>query len=120
MTESGPPRPIHDAQIMMLQEFFSVYRAEPRFKAGDLVTPRKSTLQRHPGEPHIVLETNDNPAPFFANLSDPNDRMSPAFGPRLDLRVLCLMQDYYCAFWVESWAFEYYGPPPAHYRPTSQ
>ena len=108
MTDA-PSRPLHEAQIMTLQELFTNYCAQ-RFQAGDLVTPKHGTMQRHPGEPYIVLETNDTPAPLFS-VSDPNDRMSPAFGARLDLRVLCLMQDYYCPFWVESWAFDRYQAP---------
>ena len=108
----APARPIHEAQIMTLQELFAVYRV-PRFKAGDVIMPRKGSVHRWEGEPCIVLETRYGAEPLIAPVEDPTEYAAPFYGARLDLRVACFSGHTYNAYWVESWGFEFYQPPAA-------
>jgi hypothetical protein len=99
--ERDRPRPPHEAQVAALRELYAAYGRNP-FKPGDLVTMREAAPLHGAGEPHIVLEVRDAPAPDFS--------LKDHFGARYDVRVLCYSSTgCYFPIWVESWMIEPYA-----------
>jgi hypothetical protein len=102
------PRPLPEAQVLELQSIFEKYR-QTRFKPGDLVVVRRGGCRAEDKDPHIVLEINPNAAPDFSQ-SEHCDPACQLYGARHDIRIACLLQGVYGAFWAESWYFEPYEP----------
>ena len=99
------PRILPEATIMRMREL-AVRYAEmikgPRFKIGDIVTPRADANTRGSGNPHLVLETR-RAEPDFGVGSEG----SCAFGCRHDMRVFSIPDnENVVAHWVESYTFE--------------
>jgi hypothetical protein len=109
------PRPVHEAQIMELQQAFARYERGCEFRPGDLVVPTSNAGQRYKGEPHIVLEVAETPHQSFEFGGEVGDVSSSSYGSRLDMRVAIVAENNgehpLMAFWVESWQFLPYSPP---------
>lgn len=100
------PKPLPEAQVMELQGIYHKYR-EPRFKPGDLVVIRRGGCRIDDDQPNIVLETRYDVEPDFTQ-SPSVDPACQLYGARHDIRIACLIQGVYGAFWAESWYFEPY------------
>lgn len=96
------PRPLPEAQIMMLRELYEAYHTQ-QFAPGDIVTPRAGTGINGAGNPTIVLEVRDD-----AELDFSTNRPGPFFGRRLEMRVMTLMDEDYLTFWTEMWPYVMY------------
>jgi hypothetical protein len=106
--------PVHEAQVMTLREYFADYASGCRFKPGDLVTPKRSSVVQGAGLPHIVVEVLADPIRNF-DAPDPSDTGGSRYGARLDMRVICYHEGSgrVAAWWTESWMFEpYTGEEP--------
>lgn len=98
-----------DGQIANLREMLGIYTdiqdAGTPFKVGDLVTPRANSTIKGAGYPHVVIEVID-PKLVFSPRHAPSDIN---FGQRVDIRVMCHVQDETVAsYWGESWQYEPY------------
>jgi hypothetical protein len=91
------------AAIALMREFARAYAAGNVFKVNDLVTPRKWSDMKGPGNPHIVVEVADAPIRVFQG-----SPFGSTFGNRQDIRVISVMDGDVTPFWAESWAFEPY------------
>ncbi|ELT50996.1 hypothetical protein [Brucella intermedia] len=97
--ERNKALPIPEAQIATLKEVCERYTAGCPFKVGDIVTPRKGSIYRGRGVPHIVLEVPAEPHFHF----DHDDASRPAYGARLDVRCACFVDnETTLLFWMES------------------
>lgn len=106
--EPSRPRPLPSAQIMSLREAFAQYGANP-FKPGDITTPRRNAPNRFAGQPHLVIEVREAPAPDFTN----GEVGSNSHGQRNNLRVAVMTDDGKVAtYWDESWCHVPYEASP--------
>ena len=99
------PRILPQAAIMRMRETADHYAEMlkgPRFKIGDIVTPRADANMKGDGDPHLVLETRRAEPDFGVG-----GEGSCAFGCRYDMRVLSVPDnENVVAHWVESYTFE--------------
>ena len=97
--------------MMELQQAASRYEEGCTFQVGDVVTAVESSFSRIRG-PAIVVEVYDPPI-RLDEISDPTDCGSPAFGARIDIRVVCWNEDVQCvvAHSIESWMFRRHETP---------
>lgn len=99
--ERGKPKPLPEAVLMDLKEAAARYVEPCRFKVGDVVTAIKGGDTKGQGEPHVVIDTLENPQPIFVGQPGSN-----AFGQRFDMRVIHRFDDKITTHWVESAGFE--------------
>lgn len=81
------PAILPEAAIMRLREAAALYAEQiegPRFRVGDLVTPRKDSREGGAGRPHVVVEVRSGAAPLWGK------DCCGRFGSRHDIRVLYL------------------------------
>lgn len=97
-----------EGQIEELQRYAEEYRAGCAFKPGDIVTPKKSGGINGAGLPHVVLEVLEEPVRLWT-CEEPSQSGSGLFGRRLDMRVVCYVDnDHVASFWSESYQYEFY------------
>jgi len=99
-------RPLPEAQIATLREASAAYQERNKFKIGDIVTPKPTSIYDNKGVPHVVLEV----APVAIRNFEPGNCYAHSFGTRLDIRVGLLIGDEVVAFWQESWQHQTYTP----------
>jgi hypothetical protein len=104
--QSDKPLPLPEAQIASLREAFALYRQCP-FKAGDIITLRTNSPNKHIGIPHIVIEVRPD-----AEICWKGEAGTNFHGQRLDIRVACLVPGGQIApHWDESWCYVPYAEP---------
>ena len=99
-------RPLPEAQIATLREASAAYQERCKFKPGDIVTPKPTSIYDNKGVPHVVLEIS----PVAIRNFEPDNCFAHSFGSRLDIRVGVLIGDEVVAFWQESWQHQIYTP----------
>lgn len=96
------------AQVEELMAYAEEYRAGCAFKHGDIVTPKKNSGVKGTGLPHVVLEVLEEPVRLWGH-DEPSQTGSALFGRRVDIRVVCYVDnDHVAAFWSESYQYEYW------------
>lgn len=100
-----PRRPIPEAQIVELHDFYERYIQDCPFKPGDLVTPMQNSGIKGAGDPHIVLEVVERPEPILA----PDKAGSAAQGIRVNVRTATFYgPEDITMFWHEQQCLEPY------------
>lgn len=102
----GKPELSRPVQVARLRDAAPRYIDQPRFKVGDLVTPRAEAPLRGHGDPMIVIETRyDDPHVSFEKVG------SSGFGRPHHIRILRMEGDTVCAHWDEAADLEPYTGP---------
>lgn len=107
--QGSGPRISHEVQIERLREAAARYARPCPFVVGDLVTPLTESHVKGAGEPHLVVDVRPGPVDSFGRVEPlfQGELGSSAFGMRLDVRILSLIDGETIApHWVESWCLE--------------
>lgn len=93
-----------EVQIVRLEEYLDAYNKPPRFKVGEIITPKDDVCLRGAGNPHVVIDTRDR--------AEPNWRAAEGtlnHGTRCDIRVAFFADnDDIVAMWQESHMYRYH------------
>ena len=108
-SEAKAPGILPEAAVMRLREAAAAYAEQlrgPRFKVGDLVTPRADSCDVDRGKPHLVIEVRPDATPAW--IPDCCGR----FGARHDIRLLFVSSAGVSSHWVESFEYEPWTEAP--------
>lgn len=103
----GKNKILPEAVMMRVEEAAKLYAASLHacpYAIGDWVTPREGYGINGTGNPYMVVDLMDHPAP--AMLTD--GAGSTSNGRRTDMRVMTLLGDDVACFWAESYSYELY------------
>lgn len=90
--------------LVEFQNSYAAFLVGCPFKVGDLITPRRGTVVKGAGKPHVVLEVREKPEPNFAG-----EDGTVGFGSRNDVRVASFHGNTIARHWVESVDFDRYS-----------
>ena len=94
------------ANLMDAYKDFLEHKKSPKWKPGDLVTPKGGFCSRLVGNPCLVIDT----AYEEPMISPTTDTSSSGFGRKLDIRIITVVEGNIASFWDEGYQFEAYDP----------